>query len=909
MKLLLVFLSGILILLSQGCPSSDGNGNNGESALEITGHNLGTLIINHAGAIVYVEIENKSSSPVHDLYVFEPSYPLSFAGGSFPGKGGTCADSIDAHHSCRIALQVASWAIEGAFSQELRYRFSVMGNHYQKAVDLQAEFKDLVTLITQNLDFGKVAVGSRKTLQLRLKNPSSFATFRNLSLQLGQGTQFSINNPSHCTTIPPLSSCDLDIEFAPTSGAMLSETAQISYEALGAKLSETISIDANVDAYLSTNGTNSFGALITEYNKPGTITLTLQRDPSNTLDVKNIVLATDLTGTPLQLDRAASTCLNPGMTLTAANNCTLVFTTRAIIKATTAINQNIDLTFQVGLTNKQFTLTLNGSLRIDPLNLHAGSNHNFGTAYVVQGGTMQAWIRVENPLSSSIPQAISFSLTNKKGSNILNSKKGGGLPITLAAAQTTCTAATTLTRGQDCVFVLEMQPAVNINNFSKDLVVNYKVGPDNLTIPVPINGNLHVVNLGTGSPGSNIIQVTGHANFGPMNASQGSSFDVPVTVTNTSVSDIVLNFVIDPYDPLSLSIRSWFKYFMQISPVKSTCMTGGPLAAGATCTLVFEITPDPTKQTNLGGGRRFRVSYVDGGNHKHSTDITLSGTWNFVAQGASAAWPENTLPPKAQDIISSVNLADPWYGYQKRPVKNVVLTPQQQTAFPQTYGLPQMLFPQWAWNNIPAMTFHHDNHMVWTFRSIPDDSIVKLKDIVPDRIIDPVTNKSYVMLYHGSTSDVLAHSFTNGSSSIAFDKAVNTAYGQGFYMASNANESKEYACSRQAGKPSHIHSILLIIGVQEDDAIKGARDPINAAGDAHGNPRNPTIFFQRTSTSNNQFLFYSNIKPYLRIFKIIKLGSGHRKSVGLDDGDGTPLGPLPAWKTDPATNLNYTCNY
>lgn len=889
-----------LLLVTSCDESSDGPSGAtgaGASALEVSGDDLGLLTINSGGKIVSLHFTNNSSSPVEDLQIKDPFYPLGFQGGVFPGTSGNCSAILAPQTSCSVALEIASWSSTGSYSQELKYSFKSGGTVHEKSVDVKAQFEDGKRLLTGDVTFvGMVNVGSSKIEQLSLHNPSSFNNFINVSLKLKSGSGFTLKNPGNCDTIRPLDTCKVDIEFAPTASASLDETLTIAYQVLGKKLSESVQIKATANdiEHISSNGTHNFGAKVTDFNQPGTIKLTLRRDAASFSDVSDITLGS-LMGTGLSVD--STTCSNPGMILNGTNDCDIVFKTTIPLKTTTAINQNIEIKYKVGAVSKQTTLTLNGSLLIVPLRLHATSAHNFGTKAVAHAGSTLITIVVDNHSTSSIPIARNFKLTGKKGGAL-------ALPLATGPGQTTCTGATNLARGNTCQFVVRATPAVSINNFSKNLTIKYKVGTEDISLPVTVQGNFNVLPPGfVGSPGIDIIGFAGHQNFGPVNVVAGNSFDVSLTLTNTSVADTASTFQIERYDPAGTTIMPWPGYFIQYSNTKSTCLTGGPIAAGANCTIVLEITPAAGFATNLGAGRKFKVSYTDAGGNAHNQDVDVTGTWNFVPAPVTpppAPWAENINIPL---IIDSTTAAHEYYSYVKRPVK------------PST-GLTAALlnlFPQSAWNLIPTGTVTNVNHMVFTFETTPQNQLVKLKDIVPDRIVDTATGKRYVLMYHGSTSDFITGIFDLGSSAIRFNAANITAFGQGFYLASNPNESKNYACDRRNGgggggaKPPHIQPILLIIGVQEEDAIKGRRSHTDL-GTNQGDPTDPNIYFRRTTTSHNQFVFYSNAKPYLRIFKIIKLAKNHGMANGYDDGDGTP-DPTPAGMIDPNMNPAYRCTW
>lgn len=239
----------------------------------------------------------------------------------------------------------------------------------------------------------------------------------------------------------------------------------------------------------------------------------------------------------------------------------------------------------------------------------------------------------------------------------------------------------------------------------------------------------------------------------------------------------------------------------------------------------------------------------------------------------------------AQDSID-----DPYYPYVKRPL----LSPSDE-----------------AIKNRSAQKVYH---MPWTLlppekSEAPDN--IKLKDIIIDRIKDQKTGKNYIKLYHGTTSD-LENIFKDGAKAIKFSVAEGTYLGMGFYLAANINEAKDYACVRLALRKNispDIKGMLLVVGIPEDEDIQGkvvnpndirARYSDNKTGES----LDKNIFYLRNRVRYNQFVFFNNIAPHLKIFEIIKLPQGFGKSRNWQDKDG-----LPITSTEPDTDQALRCVY
>lgn len=102
-------------------------------------------------------------------------------------------------------------------------------------------------------------------------------------------------------------------------------------------------------------------------------------------------------------------------------------------------------------------------------------------------------------------------------------------------------------------------------------------------------------------------------------------------------------------------------------------------------------------------------------------------------------------PVEAQPIVVHAKplSSDPWYGYIHRPTK---LDAEKSGRYS-----PEVL------EKIPALTGKNSQHMPWSFRGIPKGprDLFSLSDIIADKITDKKTGKTYNIMYHGTTSDLL----------------------------------------------------------------------------------------------------------------------------------------------------------
>ncbi|MCA9508845.1 MAG: hypothetical protein KC505_10535 [Myxococcales bacterium] len=369
--------------------------------------------------------------------------------------------------------------------------------------------------------------------------------------------------------------------------------------------------------------------------------------------------------------------------------------------------------------------------------------------------------------------------------------------------------------------------------------------------------------------------------FGQQNIKPDGKIEVNVNVVNNSDTPVQITNISRPGQSENLK-----EYFLSLDERMSTCFIEQLLAAHGTCNFIIKVHPDSQEKLI---SKPLVIRYIDANKKTQEQQFVLKGklqvllntglfgdeqptiTSDAVVSGTSGAQ-ELPLITYAQAME-----ADKWFPYIFRPDK---FAAEKQGMYP-----PKVL------DNIPILTRTMVMHVPWTFVAQPQGpkALQKLVDLVPDRIEDSLTGKSYVKLYHGTTDDVL-DIFKPGEKSIRFDVAVTRALGQGFYLTADPNEAKAYACMRlkeRIKNNPNLKGMIVVMGVENKDFIEGKYSPqVHLSDDKTGEPFDNEIYFKRNSKMNNQFVFFKNTGPYLKMFEIVILPKGFGKSKSINDADG-----------------------
>lgn len=905
------FAGIIIILIGNACDSlgdfnQNGNGGNSfidqhyngpqsdqltpfsPSQVEIAGENLGTLL-SGASHIVYLLITNNSQHVLENLNVHSLfGDNLQFNGGIYPGRTGDCTQTLATGLTCSVALEITP--TQSAISAYATVSYLANNRHQSKSLFLNGVTRDAGSISVQNLIFPQTAIGTTNKEPLTLRNLSLTDTAQNITITQAVGSQFTITNPTACTSIPALGSCYLDVEFSPTYVlAQFFENITISYDIAGVSKLETLSALASSIDHTNltiTAPTIPLGRVI--FNKRAAIEIKVKKTLGSLGTAADFNLANIPAGFKLDTDPSKSTCLDlkyaPGkqhMQGYRNNTCVIILKTDKII-ANKTLATNVDVTYQAGSIAKSITVPLNGSINLTPLQV---SGNTFGALTIATGFSQQVTLTVSSPNNSSMINAKNFRVI------------GLNTGVTQVNSQSTClTPGTTLAPNSSCKLVFDIKaPATSNPTYNHNLAISYESQGQTHLLNTTLMGNITVK-----QPSLSTHMSVTHDPF-PASTKLGSSFSIKATVANKSYglqASSANNLSIDKIAAIGAAATSWWIASDELQKdITNTTCTAGNLSSGSTCVFAFTITP---KNSTSNFERFFRIKFTDSLGNTDSLDFAVKGNIVVSAKTVSilksAVDTNNTNAPT---IVSTTTAAHPNYLYNKR---EVVQAPINLTNY-----------PAWAWTRTASQRL---NHIPWTFKlGTAKGTPEKLVDIVPDRIVDPVTGTRYVRLWHGTTSDNLTI-FSVGSANIRFDVATITALGQGFYLAASANESKNYACTRYKDRKKvaphktnpNFKALLLEIGIQEDDDIIGITATSAISDIITGLPLSgyEDLFFNRNSTMTNQFVFINQpqLHQRMRIFNIYELGTNFGMAPGYDDHDGKPVGD-----TTPDTDLRYKCTY
>lgn len=181
-----------------------------------------------------VSVQNASTTVGADniIETANLSGPFAFAGGSYPGTGGTCASSLSPLSICTIVLDVNPTA-NGRFDSSVTL-------DYNDGVTDQSFTMNLTTLVRDPIpatlaftppgphDYGIVAVGSgfsdaTFTINNTGELPATALNFTGLS------APFSMTANSCIGSIPALGSCSVTVRFAPLTQVIFNQTLSLGF--------------------------------------------------------------------------------------------------------------------------------------------------------------------------------------------------------------------------------------------------------------------------------------------------------------------------------------------------------------------------------------------------------------------------------------------------------------------------------------------------------------------------------------------------------------------------------------------------------------------------------------------------------------------------------------------------------
>lgn len=748
---------------------------------------------------------------------------------------------------------------------------------------------DWISLLGEGLTGDHIRIGGANNLTVNI--PYNTKAFHEIEVE-NQGvltlSGLNVPNTPNGVSIDPGSTCTPLVKLAPgakctykfdlgnvTTTRVVNAGMVLNFEVGSVVKSEVFSFNISLQVVIPSgsisvrNNSNYFGVKSLKQGDRAQMTLTLERtagqNPLTNISAKQL---------PANSTLAASSTCSPNGTLNAAGStCTLVFDWGPMIQAM-AINENIQIDYVVAGVPKTTTVRLQGQfILVGPTGKKIANLDVTGTDF---GALSQLY---------ATSTTVDVVVANQFGSSKIKNITLKGLPPQgpVSVHSTTCGA---LAAGETCKFVFTIkQPVQTISPFSQALILEYVEKGANKQKALTLKGHLNLIVPGPGP----IIK---NNDFGSKLISLGDFFHGDITVENpaNAANDIVIN---------SLNRTNGWQSWLGIDGVRTNC-PGKTLKPGDSC--VYSIKASPTRVHSGGKHSSNLILNYSEQNLAKIHNFNWEGKWAFQVKpqppkpfqpSGIKTSPQNSAPP----IVTYVEAdnSDPNFSYAFRPLI-------KDNRAVSTYGNQLLNYIQTKLYNA------HTSHVPWSIKApgLATDP-TPLLDISVDRIVDPKTGKKYVKLYHGSTSELLTGLFDTGADFIAFNKAVITALGPGFYMTLNKNEAANYACDRLRDRRSAdpgLQSMILVLGIEEDALVQG-KEALVDLSDVNGNSNYPNIFFRRNMGMHNQAVYYSNVKQHIKLFEILVMPDGYGMASGYDDRDGLAEGKaVPSYCTQRELQLD-----
>ena len=493
--------------------------------------------------------------------------PFAFAGGAFPGTGGTCATTIAGGSNCTVVIDfIPTAAIAESDTIEFEYNNgSGLVSSLRNVEGLGAVAANLQISDSPTYDYGDVSIGGLGKRVFTITNTGGAAATSVTVPAFSSGFGFSSGvypgTSGDCgTTLNAGATCTVEVDFVPSVVGAATSALQVNYQNAVSAANVSITLEANAltpaNIQYSDAPSYDFGARSIGSSNTRTITLTNSGQTAATAITPVALIA------PYQFLGGAypGTGADCGAALAAAATCTVIVDFSPTVSGTQVSSLEVSYQSGAGLENPSMVLSGTGT---QPANLVLSQTPSFDYGVHAVGSV----------------QTQTFTLTNNGGIDataILESTlvapfvfTGGVFPGTSG----TCKAL--LPNGSNCILEVEYAPTASGPN-SGNLTIGYNNGTNTQSIVLPISGTAQTV-------ADLVVSDSPSYDFGPNGT--GSLTSKILTVTNNG-----------EFEASSLSgtgLIAPFSFFGGSFPGSGgTC--AAKLAGAASCTIVVDFSPIAT---------------------------------------------------------------------------------------------------------------------------------------------------------------------------------------------------------------------------------------------------------------------------------------------------------------------------
>ena len=518
--------------------------------------------------------------------------PFTFKGGTFPGTGGNCGNSLNAAASCTIVVTFNP-SVTGSFSDAIEITYYDGANNQMSPRNVQGVGATPANLSISGgptFSFGQLAQNGTVNATLTVTNgggvPATGMSGGGLSAPFSFVGGTYPGGGTCGVTLAPAASCTIILNYNPTTIATHNGTVEINYTngLTAAQSTRAVTGTAVAPALLAISdagydyGTRPTGG---SFDKAFTITNNGDFTATSIAGAGLIAPFTFKNGTFPGTGGSCTASLNP------TASCTIVVSFAPTV--TGAQGDSIEINYYDGANNQQSTRAITGT-GATPANLSLSDANPYDFGLKANGSSTDK--------SFTLSNSGGVAATSIAGSGLSApfSFKGGTFPGTGG----NCT--TSLASAGSCTIVVTFNPGVSgiANN---TMIIGYSNGVS----PQSVTKDL----TGTGTTPANLSMTDGPTyNFGLK--ANGSSTDKTITITNGG------NFTATTITGTGLAAPYSFKGGAYPGGT-GTCST--TLAPAATCTIQVTYAPSVTGTHN----DTIEINYNDGAaNQMSPRDLTAT---------------------------------------------------------------------------------------------------------------------------------------------------------------------------------------------------------------------------------------------------------------------------------------------
>lgn len=559
-----------------------------------------TFTVTNSGGVA---ADSMSSAPL--------TAPFSYAGGVYPGAGGTCAATLAASATCTLVVEYSPVAAGTTSTNiEIAYFNSLANQTASRAIEGTAINPANLTISGgPTYNFGTMAIGGAAEHTFTITNDGQFIATGISGVALPAPFSFKDGTfpgtGGNCgTSLNPATSCTVRVVFAPSVGGLQTANLELSFYNGASTQSSVRPIQ----------GTGATPGLLTISDSPsynyGTVTTGGSRDKTFVITNTGGFQAATVTGSGLAapftfkggvFPGTGGTC---GATIASGANCEVVVTFAPVTNG--ASTDELVINYNDGVGAQSVSRTLDGNA-VSPAQLSISDGPVFNFGAIPNGGLAEKTFTITNIGTTEALTIAPAAMTAPFRF------KGAAYPGTGG------TCATSLSPGGSCVVVVEFAPTA-IGTFSSSLQLGYNDGALNQTATRNIEG------VGA-TPGNLTISDGPTYDFGGV--PNGALREYTLTVTNSG--GVPVTAIAGP------GLLAPFSYKGGGYPgTGGTCSTS--LVSGASCTVVIEFAPNAL--------------------NTFSASLTLNYNDGLVAQASTRSLSGTGIPPGLLSISD-----DPLYDF------------------------------------------------------------------------------------------------------------------------------------------------------------------------------------------------------------------------------------------------------